>query len=112
MLAGCGEPVPPFVGEWVVDAGSSAAANPRTSQVTSLLRRLAEARVTIDDETMVTRFGDFADTKAFDLVARDGDTFKLEGRKGGVMIVKVMGKDRISIRDSSDITLVLDRKKG
>lgn len=114
-LAACGDP-PPYAGEWSVDMKSSTAASPRTAKARSALKNLARAQITIDADTWVLRVGDWADTRSFKLVAQEDNIFKLEGSKGGVVIIKVLGADRISGRQttdiSADIILVLDRAKG
>lgn len=113
VLAACGggEDLP-FVGDWKIDVPASINANSGNKTKAKIIRRIADMRFNIQNDEWIRTFGESIETESHDVVASSGKQFKLEGEKGGAMVITILGKDRMAMRDENEITVILVRAKS
>lgn len=73
---------------------------------------IAAMRFNIQNDEWTRTFGESIETESHDVVAASGKQFKLEGEKGGAMVITILGKDRMAMRDENEITVILVRAKS
>jgi hypothetical protein len=113
VLAACGNGENlPFVGDWAIDVTASINANSGNAKKAKIIRRIAGMRFNIQNDEWTRTWGETSETESHDLVAASGKQFKLEGEKGGAMVLTMLGKDRMAMRDENEITVILVRAKS
>ena len=113
VLAACGDAEDlPFVGDWAIDVPASISANSGNKTKAKIIRRIAGMRFNIQNDEWTRTFGESIEIESHDVVAASGKQFKLEGEKGGAMVITILGKDRMAMRDENEITVILIRAKS
>ena len=111
-LAACGGEDLPFVGDWTIDVPASISANSGNPAKAKIIRRVASMRFNFQEDEWTMTFGETSETEDHDLVAGSDTQFKLSGDKGGSMVITMLAKDRMAMRDENEITVILVRAKG